>query len=113
MDGQELSEIRFEFPYAQIPENSRIVIYGAGKVGLDLYSVQSVLNEYEIIAWVDQNYQKFDNPKIKPPQFLKNCEFDFIVVAVEKMHIYKEICSYIIENELGKEEQIVGPVVRY
>ena len=113
MDDQELLEIRYEFPYSQIPKKSRIVIYGAGKVGCDIYAIQSMLKDYSITAWVDKNFEKLDNHEIKPPQFLKNCEFDFIVVAVEKISIFQEICSYIIEKGLGKEEQIIGPIVRY
>ncbi len=113
MDGQELPEIRYEFPYSLVPKKSKIVIYGAGIVGCDIYAVQSILKEYSITAWVDKNFEILDNQEIKPPQFLKNCEFDFIVVAVEKMNIFKEISSYIIENGLGKEEQIIGPIVRY
>lgn len=113
MDGQELPEIRYEFPYSLVPKKSKIVIYGAGIVGCDIYAAQSILKEYSITAWVDKNFEILDNQEIKPPQFLKNCEFDFIVVAVEKMNIFKEVSSYIIENGLGKEEQIIGPIVRY
>ena len=115
MNCNEVPIIKYMFPYNQIPEGSKIVIYGAGCVGKEVHLVQSKRNIYNITAWVDKNseeYVKMGMEVATPEELIKH-EFDYIVVAVECESVFEEICNEILKNNWNKGKKIVGPIKRY
>lgn len=92
----------WKFPYNKIKKGSKIVLYGAGRVGNDLYE-QAVQSEFcQVVLWVDKDYLN-KRDEIISPEKIKNCEYDCIVIALAETEIVKEVEKYL--KSLGVEEE--------
>lgn len=60
-----------------------IVIYGAGEVGIDYYAQLSRYSECKIVAWVDQQDDKYhyDQYKVEKVEAIRDKEYDYIIIA--------------------------------
>lgn len=78
-----LEEVDYLFPYSRVKKGSKIVVYGAGKVGRHIIRALNKRKDYEIVLWVDQNEnrQPVLDYKISSIQDILYLEYDFIVVA--------------------------------
>lgn len=105
----------YQFPYDKIPDGSKIVLYGAGVVGREIYKTQKSRGLYHIVAWLDQNYKEYMNEglEVESPESIRDKEFDFIVVAVKKEDIFKSIQRDIILNKWDAGKPIIGPIFKY
>ena len=93
----------FIFPFELVPKDSKIIIYGAGKVGND-YKLQINKTGYcHIVDIVDTNYK---NKKgcCSPDRLMKK-DFDYIVCAVGTNDLFNEIKKIILtlDGELLKK----------
>ena len=85
---------QWKFPYEKIKPNSKIVLYGAGEVGRDFYS-QIQYNKYcAIVLWVDQNWKGLGND-VSKPEDIKDCCYDYILVALSKSAAVEEVRDYL------------------
>ena len=110
--SEEPPRIIYSFPYAEVPMGSRIVIYGAGKVGTECYEVQNKLGVYDIVAWVDREGERI-RADVRFPDVLSECDFDYIIIAVESKKVYSEICAELDKKGLSKSKSIIGPIRKY
>jgi len=88
------------FPYKEIERNSKIIIYGAGKVGTSFYSQISDNNYCKIVGWIDSNYVNIKkNAHISGPEILKDnqLQYDYIVVAILSKTISDEVALNLVE----------------
>ena len=109
---KEIEQTFFQFPYERIPQGSKIVLYGAGQVGKEIYTLLQVTKNCKVVGWFDKNYMQFIEHKIdvENPKEIINREYDYILVAVEKEEIFREIKQEILTNISLPKEQIVGPI---
>lgn len=84
----------FLFPYHLIPKNSRLVLYGAGEVGRTYYHCVEDGKYAALVAWVDKQYKIYDN-RVEAPETITKKEFDYVVIAVNKEEVAKEIARYL------------------
>lgn len=91
------------FPFDKIPKGSKIILYGASGVG-QVYYEQFLKIKYGIIlAWVDKNYDKYEQLGVKDIAYISTIEdFDYIVIAVN----YQETAANIQRNliRMGVDE---------
>jgi len=91
------------FPFDKIPKGSKIILYGASGMG-QLYHEQFIkINYGTILAWVDKNYDKYQEFEVKDIACINTIkDFDYIVIAV----IYQETAESIKNNliHMGVEE---------
>lgn len=98
--GHNMWDDDYFFPYYGIAENSKVILYGAGKVGHSYWKYIQYSKCFQLIAWVDKNYKekKQQNPIIKPITILSKDNYDYIIIAIEDKKvagkIKKEILSY-------------------
>lgn len=112
---KEIEQTFFQFPYERIPQGSNIVLYGAGQVGKEIYSLLQATKYCVVVGWFDKNYKQFLERKInvENPIEIINRQYDYILVAVEKEEIFREIEQEILMNISLPKEQIVGPINRW
>ena len=98
---------------SNILENgSKIILYGAGKVGQDYCEQLQHEQEIEIVLWLDK---KGDNSKIisglpiVSVREIYNKEYDYIVIAVNNEQVAKEIRKELLDLGIA-EEKIVWKV---
>lgn len=90
----------FLFPFDQIQRNSKIVIFGTGKMGSDFY-YQIMMTKYcEIAGWTDSNTLKdkdMEYPYCNASQ-LMSIKYDFLVIAINNAWIVqKEVIPMLLE----------------
>lgn len=81
------------FPFVDVFNGSKIVIYGAGNVGMNIYDAINRDKRFEIIAVVDEK-PRFDvkrNIEVESLDSLIDKEFDFIIVAIMNSRIAKKV----------------------
>ncbi len=106
-------EILAHFPFDRIPQESRVVLYGAGNLGKQYWEQNFRYHFCKIVSWVDGNYRtkEMEHHVIENPEVIKKGDFDYVVIAVDDYYVAKEIALYL--NELGvKKEQIVWHSIR-
>ncbi len=106
---------KYRFPYSVIPDGSKIVLYGAGVAGREVYEVQKKKKMYEIVLWVDKKYKEYfqEGLEVENPSNMLVAKFDFIVVAVEREELFQSIRQEIISNGWDKGSPIIGPISIY
>ena len=95
----------FLFPFELVNKYSKIVLYGAGKVGCAYYRQIQYTKYCEVTAWVDRDYEKL-NGGIENPEIISKREFDVVVIAINDKYIAKEIIEKLYAMGID-EERIV------
>lgn len=84
------------FPFERVNKNSRIIIYGAGKVGHEYYDQVKQLQYAEIVLWVDKNYYVYKNENINSIDKILDIEYDYLVIANASKNIIQSIIKELI-----------------
>ncbi len=90
------------FPYWRVPAHSKVLIYGAGKVGNDYISQLEMGDYYHMAGVVDQNADQYDESVVLPQIGLTQIKYDVIVIAVVSVKIAEEIRQAIVALVKGK-----------
>ncbi len=77
--------------------DKNIILYGAGRVGIEIYKELCCYSGCDIVGWVDKNFDIIDNPyyKITPVESIINMDYDYIIITV-----LDEQTAYQIKDEL-------------
>lgn len=69
--------------YGDIKREDRIVLYGAGVVGIALYHYIKNMAKGNLVLWVDGNYQKLgESLSVVNPKNILDCDFDYVIIGV-------------------------------
>lgn len=91
------------FPY-NVPKKSKIIVYGAGTYGAEVYSKVKSNDTYDIVAQVDNNWQMYDSKSILPVERIKEFEFDFIVVAILSQSVSSQVKNQLIAMGINEQK---------
>ncbi len=85
----------------------RIVLYGAGIVGQNIYEQLTNYESIEIVGWMDRNYRNIHSPymDISDPALISALEFDCVIVAVQKGNLAREIIDYL--SQMGIDRKLI------
>lgn len=82
----------FQFPYAEIPFRSKVVIYAAGNVGKAFYRQLKISKYADLVLWVDQGWKKANTEfKVEPIEKILTVQFDYLIIAIDSKKIADEI----------------------
>lgn len=99
-------QINYLYPFPKVKKGSRIVVYGAGRMGYSLmkYLIQS--KDYQVVLWVDQNMElpSFPEYGISPVADILQNDFDYIVIAVMYAKISNEIKETLVNVGISEEK---------
>lgn len=84
---------KYKFPDVYKLQNKKVVIYGAGVVGVDYYADLSRYKNIEIVAWVDKKYKekKYEYCEVSKIEKIKEIEYDYVVIANSDKNILRNI----------------------
>lgn len=111
-DGE--TQIKFTFPYNALEEGSKLVLYGAGEVGLSYYRYLQANTKYQLIAWVDKKYEQYvkSGLEVCAVDTIEKKDFDYILIA-----IYNDKVAHIVMDELEQrgveKERIIWKKPQY
>ena len=108
--------MNYLFPYDLVPQNSKIVLYGAGNIGKDFYIQLCAFNRgsnsrggYTLVKWVDKNFDLYEsNSLFDNSKNLIKYSFDYIVIAVKNKQIVIGIYGFITKRKPAKIEVIAS-----
>lgn len=102
----------FLFPFYKIPSHSKILIYGAGEVGKAYVTCLEAQSNIELIGWIDKKVRKRGLYDIETPLMVKEYLYDYIVIAIEKEEVAKEIKKELLALGVG-ENKIIWEKPKY
>ncbi len=95
---------QYLFKCSDIAYDSKVVIYGAGKVGKDYERQFRSEGRYEIIGFVDANADKLiSNTKIYNVEELPMINYDFIIIAIADEKIANSIKNTLLKMGINKK----------
>lgn len=94
------------FPFENIPQGSRVIIYGFGDVGRHYISQLAITGFCETVMVVDKNYRMLlrRGYDIHSPKEITQCDFDYIVIANDSKTIQNEIIKSLIEMNVRQDK---------
>lgn len=100
------SGIDFLFPFTEVKKGSRIAVYGAGQIGMNIVQALCTAQDYEMVLWVDRNVRMspFAECEIKLVEELADSSFDYVVLAVLDAGTAEEIRSDLMDMGIPKEK---------
>jgi len=92
--------------YSLLKSPSRIILYGAGKVGQCVYEQMSIMEGFEIVCWTDGNADFSKKKDIIPVADALKMVFDVILVCVSSVDMASEICIELEEKGVNKDKVV-------
>jgi len=85
-----------------------VILYGAGNVGKDFYDQNRRKGWCNIVAWADKNYKKYEKSvfPVQKPKCLFECEYEYVLIAVERERLADEIKNEMIAYGVDEEKII-------
>lgn len=101
----EKGKMKYVFPKDEIASGSRIVLYGAGDVGMSFYRYIIENAEYQLVKWVDKRYMQYRECgyDVCAVQAIEEQEYDYILLAIYNKNVAKEIIDEL--KVIGVEEE--------
>lgn len=98
--------VLYQFPYIELPQGAKIVLYAAGEVGQAFYKQIKSKNCCDIILWVDRNnvqYKRngFDVAEVEQIRYV---DFDYILIAVLNKKTAEAIKKDLIEYGINEDK---------
>lgn len=86
-------ESEYLFPYPKIRKGSRILIYGAGKLGRQIYDAANEDSDYEVVGLLDRNYEEYTKQGIDVLAPKKVCflDYDYIIIAISYASVKNQV----------------------
>lgn len=82
----------YVFPFPDLEPGSRIVLYGAGNIGLRYYRQIFRQKELHMVLWTDKQWERYRmSIPVSGPEELASHEYDYIIIAVKKKELADEI----------------------
>ncbi len=106
---------RFLFPFGLVKPESRIVLYGAGNVGVQYFRQITISNYCNILGWIDKNSEACSNKGIPawPPDKLYKLQgtYDYLVIAICDKELALEIIRNLKEKYGVEADRIVYDIL--
>lgn len=89
------------FPFHMITKGTKVILYGAGKVGTLFYKQLQVTSYATVVLWVDINYEKIkkNNEAVRPITDIEKVqEFDCVLIAIDNEEIAQSVSRMLIDE---------------
>ena len=96
----------YRFPYEVIPEGSKIVLYGAGRVGEDYYKLVDMTSYCRVVLWTDKSAQLYRRQGLNVSDIsdMIPCDYDCVFIAVYQENVAEEIREELISLGIGPDK---------
>ncbi len=100
-DYGKLAEVSddFLFPYTKVKRGSRILIYGAGKLGKQIYAAVKDCDDYTVVGLADKNWNLYQGQETEvcAPENILSLEYDYIIIAIVYVNIKNQVKRDLVE----------------
>lgn len=98
----------YNFPVSRVEKGSKVILYGAGKVGKSYYKWLMHSSYATVAGWVDRDWVRLNTgfySIIEEPESIVNKQYDYVVVAVINKSMACEIISSL--TALGIDKNLI------
>lgn len=94
---KDLSELDYLFPFIDVKKGDKIIIYGMGLFGQNLFYYIQKTDFCEVVATVDREYENINIEGIivEDPKKICEKEFDWVVVALSFSNAQKSVLDFL------------------
>ena len=96
---------QYVFPFEQVAQGSKVVLYGAGNVGRSYYRQVKDDETIKLVGWVDsarrEPYEGFD---IASPDDLSGWDYDYVIIAVWPEDVAQQIREGLLTVGVAEEK---------
>ena len=106
--AEEIQRKQWRFPYGKIKRGSRLILYGAGSAGKDMY-LQAVRDNYcTVVLWVDKNLQnrEYYGKVICSVAAIRTSDYDNILIAISNINITQTV-RIMLESQHISPDKII------
>lgn len=99
-------ETDFLFPYTKVKRDSKILIYGAGKFGKQIYSIVKNSTNYEVVGRADKNWKLYEKQGVDviAPEDILDLDYDYIIIAITYANIRNQAKKYLMELGISEDK---------
>lgn len=100
------TEHGFLFPFPRVTKGSKILIYGAGKLGKQIYHVVNNSADYKISGIADQNWESYrkQGMEVIAPEDILDKEFDYVIIAITYVSVRSRIKKMLMEMGVPEDK---------
>lgn len=108
------AQMKYVFPEELVSGGNRLILYGAGDVGLSYYHHIRSNNRFELVAWVDKRYEQYEKQgfAVRSVETIYDSDFDYIVIAIYNDKVAHEIVDS-LESQGIDRKKIVWQKPKY
>lgn len=99
-------ENHYLFPFHKVPQNCRLVLYGAGRVGQTFFKQLKRIDYCKLIGWVDRDYRIYSDLGVEAIERLMEWEFDYVLISIAGKETAERIISNLLAMGIQKEKVI-------
>lgn len=90
---------KYLYPFPKVKRGSKIAVYGAGTLGMQIVEALAPAEDYQVVLWVDKYSpcKSHFGHAIEDVSKLLDTFYDYVVIAVLDIKIVKEIEEYLLE----------------
>ena len=101
-----IMKYKYRFPTDKIPKDSRVLIYGAGRVGADYYRYVNGTELYNLAGWADKKADVYrtQNVDVQSIDDFKKIDFDYVLISVLHENTADEIRKELLQKNVPAEK---------
>lgn len=85
----------WKFPYSKIEKGSRVILYGAGQAGQDMYNQIRETDYCQLALWVDKNWINMEHELIVSPEMIQTCVYDYVIIAISAEDVVLKVEEFL------------------
>lgn len=107
--GRKQGDKDYLFPFMRVHRNSRLIIYGAGRIGSQIMSFLSGRNDYTVVTIIDgyNNGKVMSGITIEGREAIEKYDFDYVILATNRSMFMHEMKEYLLSRGID-EDKIVS-----
>lgn len=101
----DLSKDTILVPYGGLKIHDKIVLYGAGSVGIHLENYIRNIEGSNIVCWMDYNYKNLNDVlNVINPEEIKYYDFDYVIISILRESAVQSAKRYLISLGVPEEK---------
>lgn len=101
-----MGESEYLFPYSKIRKGSRILIYGAGKLGKQIYDAAKEDPNFEVAGLIDKNYEEYvrQGVNVRAPEEVSSIDYDYLIIAISYAGVKNQVKRDLVKMGVMEEK---------
>lgn len=100
------SKRRYLLPFGGVEENTKVIIYGAGRVGQSIYRYLSDTQKIQVMDWLDRDFEKYQQLgfEVHAPENILDVDLENtkIIIAINSRKVANSVRKWLIENQINE-----------